>query len=122
MVQSAFVSLPLCIPFFYTHFPVYDSQNFAAGFFGVPDFLTSYRQLITIEDPSGTVSRNNTLAVQCANTNGIAGGLGGEASSAWMQIYLSNATERINGMVEGLEFEVGDVLAMQQACAYEVGV
>ena len=39
-----------------------------------------------------------------------------------MQIYLSDAPKRINGMVEGLEFEVGDVLAMQQACAYEVGV
>ena len=97
------------------------SQNFAAGFFGVPEFLTSYRQLITIEDPSGTIARNNTLAVQCSNANGIAGGLGGKASSTWMQIYLEKATERINGMVEGLQLEVMDVLAMQQACAYEVG-
>lgn len=40
----------------------------------------------------------------------------------WVGIYLKNATERVNGMLEGgdLEFSAVDVYTIQQTCAYEV--
>ena len=104
---------------------IVDSENFAAGFFGIPAFLTSYRQLIAIEDPTGAVARNNTLAAICNNTNGAPGALGGAASAAWRDTYLVDATARMNAMLggggeEGLQLTTADVVAMQDACAYEV--
>lgn len=72
------------------------SLNFAAGFFGVPEYTTSYRQLIIDEEFSNT-SNNNTLAAACANSNGPAGKLGSKASGEWAEVYLKGAVERLNG-------------------------
>lgn len=94
------------------------SLNFAAGFFGIPEFLTDYHQLIIIES-SGF---NNTLAPFeiCNNSNnGPAASLGSVASNAWAEVYLPSAVQRIQGFVDGLNITVSDALAMQMTCAYE---
>ncbi|KZT65932.1 phosphoglycerate mutase-like protein [Daedalea quercina L-15889] len=112
----------------FTDLPVFrtTSQNrmvesaihFAAGFFGVPDYQTSYHQEIIIEN-SGS---NNTLAPwsACPNANDdVAGDLGGYASGNWTQIYLNATVPRLQQYITGLNLTVNDVYAMQQLCAYE---
>jgi hypothetical protein len=37
----------------------------------------------------------------------------------WVEIYLQNTTARINKLVDGLDFSVQDVYAMQTMCPYE---
>ncbi|KZT05885.1 phosphoglycerate mutase-like protein [Laetiporus sulphureus 93-53] len=91
--------------------------NFAAGFFGVPDYLTSYNQLIIIEN-SGY---NNTLAPwnACENANNADTDLSGWASGNWTQIYLRDAVSRLQPYLSGFNLTASDVYAMQQLCAYE---
>ncbi|TFY63429.1 hypothetical protein EVJ58_g3259 [Rhodofomes roseus] len=92
--------------------------HFAAGFFGVPDYQTSYHQEIIIES-SGF---NNTLAPwnACPNSNdAVAGDLGGYASGNWTQVYLNATTSRLQQYITGLNLTTSDVYAMQQLCAYE---
>ncbi|KZT75145.1 phosphoglycerate mutase-like protein [Daedalea quercina L-15889] len=92
--------------------------HFAAGFFGVSDYQTSYHQEIIIEN-SGF---NNTLAPwnACPNSNdAIAGDLGGYASGNWTQIYLNATTSRLQQYITGLNLTATDVYAMQELCAYE---
>ena len=99
-----------------TDFP--PRQNFAAGFFGIPEFLTDYHQEIIIEADGF----NNTLAPYeiCNNSNiGPAANLGGQASDAWAAVYLPPAVERLQAQVDGLNLTVADALAMQMLCAYE---
>ncbi|KAI5121930.1 hypothetical protein M0805_000259 [Coniferiporia weirii] len=97
---------------------VQSALNFAAGFFGVPDYTTDYRQLITIESDGF----NNTLAPYdtCTNSNTDAIGYFGDAIvDNWNEIYLQDALRRLQPMVDGMNLTITDVSAMQQLCAYE---
>lgn len=127
MVQSAYVlnsayhspNLFLIVSsFFYK--PDLSSQNFAAGFFGIPDFLTNYRQVITIE--SADPSINNTLNPFCANEArpDIGAAFGANRTIAWVGVYLQDALERIQPLIEGVELDTVRVFEMQEACVYEV--
>ncbi|KAL5478531.1 hypothetical protein ACEPAI_2715 [Sanghuangporus weigelae] len=94
------------------------ADNFAAGFFGVPDYLTNYRQVITIEN--SVVGNNNTLAPNCANRNRSAiSGLGGIMANKWRYIYLQDALARFSLQIEGLNLITSDLVGMQELCAYE---
>ncbi|KAI5121931.1 hypothetical protein M0805_000260 [Coniferiporia weirii] len=97
---------------------VQSALNFAAGFFGVPDYTTDYRQLITIESDGF----NNTLAPYdtCTNSNanGI-GNLGDTKAGEWAEVYLQDALARLQPMVDGINLTLTDVVAMQQLCPYE---
>ncbi|KAH9926852.1 phosphoglycerate mutase-like protein [Amylocystis lapponica] len=92
--------------------------NFAAGFFGVQQYQTSYHQEITIEK-SGY---NNTLVPwnACPNANGALYELGTWAAGNWTEIYLKHTVERMQKHIEGVTLGVADVFTMQQMCAYEV--
>jgi len=96
---------------------VKSALNFAAGFFGVPDFLTDYNQVITIESDGF----NNTLAPfsTCNNSNNAIGGFGGIEENVWVANYLANATIRLQKQIKGINLTVSDVFGMQQTCAYE---
>ncbi|KAI5121929.1 hypothetical protein M0805_000258 [Coniferiporia weirii] len=97
---------------------VQSALNFAARFFGVPDYTTDYRQLITIE--SG--GYNNTLAPYDTCTNANANGIVDLADSEvgkWAGVYLLDAFTRLEPMVDGMNLTFVDVLAMQELCAYE---
>ncbi|KAI0734593.1 histidine phosphatase superfamily [Fomitopsis betulina] len=92
--------------------------HFAAGFYGVPDYQTSYHQEIIIE-ASGF---NNTLAPwnACPNSNNaVAGDLGGYASGNWSNVYLNDTVSRLQQYVTGINLTTSDLYAMQQMCAYE---
>ncbi|KAH8112806.1 phosphoglycerate mutase-like protein [Phellopilus nigrolimitatus] len=97
---------------------VQSAQNFAAGFFGVPDFLTDYRQVITIEE----VGFNNTLAPYdtCNNSNtATIGSFGTTMADKWADVYLQDALKRLSPLIEGVNLTISDVLGMQTTCAYE---
>lgn len=92
--------------------------NFAAGFFGIPDYETSYYQEILIENGGF----NSTLSPQvtCPNNgNHVAGNLGGWATGNWTQVYLNATVPRLQQYVTGLNLTTSDLYAMQQLCAYE---
>lgn len=92
--------------------------NFAAGFFGIPDYQTSYYQEILIENNNF----NSTLSPQAVcpnNVNDVAGNLGGWATGNWTQVYLNATVPRLQQYVTGLNLTISDVFAMQQLCAYE---
>lgn len=74
-----------------------------------------------IEGFSVTDRWNNSLAGydNCPNSNSFRNTGGTNASAEWVEIYLQNATARINALVEGLIFDVLDVYAMQTMCPYE---
>ncbi|PCH33845.1 phosphoglycerate mutase-like protein [Wolfiporia cocos MD-104 SS10] len=93
-------------------------SNFAVGFFGVPDYLTSYHEEIIIE----ANGYNNTLAPYetCTNANNDVGGnIGGYASGNWTQIYLNKTTERLQPYMSGFNLTADYVYAMQALCTYE---
>lgn len=93
-------------------------MNFAAGFFGVPDFLTDYHQLITIEADGF----NNTLATYdtCTNANNDIGNFGSVQANKWAAIYLQDAVKRLAPQIKGINLTLSDVFGMQEMCAYEV--
>ena len=95
-----------------------NSIHFAAGFYGVPDYQTSYHQEIIIEADGF----NNTLAPwnACPNSNdAVAGDLGGYASGNWTNVYLNATVARLQQYVTGINLTTSDLYAMQQMCAYE---
>ncbi|EJD00233.1 phosphoglycerate mutase-like protein [Fomitiporia mediterranea MF3/22] len=96
---------------------VQSALNFAAGFFGIPDYLTNYRQLITIESDGF----NNSLAVNNCDNQGKPGitDLGTTMANKWRDVYLQDALSRLAPQVQGLNLTTNDMLSMQEACAYE---
>ncbi|EED80594.1 predicted protein [Postia placenta Mad-698-R] len=89
---------------------VQSALNWAAGFFGVEHYESSYHQLIIIEDEG----YNNTLApITCI------GPADNWYFSNWTQIYLKNTVKRLQQHLDGVELNTDIVFAMQELCAYE---
>ncbi|KIM23174.1 hypothetical protein M408DRAFT_332472 [Serendipita vermifera MAFF 305830] len=93
------------------------ATNFALGFFGWPldnKFLLS----VTVE-ANGV---NNTLAPYktCPNdSNPLIGDRGTYYVKQWVSVYLVDAQQRIQSLLEGYELSMEDLYAMQMMCAYE---
>jgi hypothetical protein len=94
--------------------------NFLSGFFGL-DWQDNAIVGYGIEGFSTTDRWNNSLAGydNCPNSNKIQNKQGNRAMDEWVEIYLQNATARINKLIDGLEFSAQDVYAMQTMCPYE---
>jgi len=91
--------------------------QFAAGFFGVQEYSTSYHQLIEVES-SGF---NGTLAAYdvCPNANNAIGSFGTTQAAKWAKIYTPPIIQRLQPFITGVDFSTTDIVAMQQICAYE---
>jgi hypothetical protein len=92
--------------------------NFAAGFFGVPEYIDEYDLEIVIETPG----LNNTGAPYeiCTNSNVNSKGYqGSTAAAAFSQNAFNSTLERLNSQIQGVEFLPTDAIAMLQLCAYE---
>ncbi|KAI0652160.1 phosphoglycerate mutase-like protein [Trametes meyenii] len=91
--------------------------HFAAGFFGVQQYQSTYHQLITIEDDGF----NNTLAPwnSCENALNDISTIGDGAVANWTQVYLQKTVPRLQKYLEGVNLDAADVHAMQDLCAYE---
>jgi hypothetical protein len=94
--------------------------NFLSGFFGL-NWEDKATVGYGIEGFSTTDRWNNSLAGydNCPNSNNIQNHGGSNAMNEWVEIYLQNTTDRINKLIDGLDFSVQDVYAMQTMCPYE---
>ncbi|TBU34598.1 phosphoglycerate mutase-like protein [Dichomitus squalens] len=91
--------------------------HFAAGFFGVQQYQSSYHQVIVIEDDPFYDALTPWDA--CPNSGNDNANLGIIAAGNWSQIYLNKTVARLQQHIDGLELDVSTVQSMQQLCAYE---
>ncbi|KXN87322.1 3-phytase A [Leucoagaricus sp. SymC.cos] len=92
--------------------------NFAAGFFGLPDYSKDYHQLIEVETPGV----NSTLAATktCPNAHNEISYIGNHRyAEEWVDRYLLDAQERLAKHLPGFNLTIEDCLQMQQLCAFE---
>lgn len=94
--------------------------QFAAGFFGVQSYQTSYHQLIEIESQGF----NSTLAPydRCTNANGVIASFGTTQANAWAEVYTAPIIERLSQFITSFNLTASTIIAMQETCAYEVRV
>ncbi|KAI5356807.1 putative histidine phosphatase superfamily, clade-2, histidine acid phosphatase active [Septoria linicola] len=94
------------------------AEYFLAGFFGL-DWTQNATLVLAIENTTGIW--NNTLAgyYNCNNSNAAVSTGGNNASTQWYNIYLANATHRLNSHSEGFNWTVQDAYNAQSLCAYE---
>ncbi|KAL9583294.1 MAG: hypothetical protein Q9212_002795 [Teloschistes hypoglaucus] len=92
------------------------AEYFMAGFFGLEWTNNATLELI-IEQPNF----NNSLAgyFQCNNSNAAVNAGGNNASTVWENIYLQNATKRLQALSPNFKLNVSDVYNMQTLCPYE---
>jgi hypothetical protein len=94
------------------------AQNFAAGFFGVPEFLNEVNIEIIVE----TLGLNNSGAPYevCNNSNVASRGSIGSTVAARFANNAFNATiARLQSQASGINFTSTDAIAMLQLCSYE---
>ncbi|GAA6021193.1 hypothetical protein JCM10207_008350 [Rhodosporidiobolus poonsookiae] len=93
-------------------------QNFAAGFFGVPEFLDQYSLEIGVETKG--LNTSGAPYEVCPNSNNARGSVGSTASTAFATPYYEKAAARLNQHLSGsLTLEASDIGALLQLCAYE---
>ncbi|GAA5895207.1 hypothetical protein JCM6882_006615 [Rhodosporidiobolus microsporus] len=93
-------------------------QNFAAGFFGVPEFLDQVN--IEIEVEAKGYNLTGAPYEVCTNSNNAYGSVGSTAAAAFSKPYYEKTAARLNQYLSGnLTFDATDVGALLQLCAYE---
>ncbi|KAI4148053.1 MAG: hypothetical protein L6R39_002912 [Caloplaca ligustica] len=92
------------------------AEYFMAGFFGLEWTNNATLELIIEEQ-----GFNNSLAgyFQCNNSNKAVNQGGTNASMVWENIYLQNATKRLQAFSPNFKLNVSDVYNMQTLCPYE---
>lgn len=95
------------------------AENFAAGFFGVPEYLNQVNIEILVEN--STVNNSGAPYEVCPNSNIATRGSVGSALAAKFANNAFNATlARLNAQVSGaLNFTATDAIEMLQLCSYE---
>ncbi|KAI4196349.1 MAG: hypothetical protein LQ350_006600 [Teloschistes chrysophthalmus] len=92
------------------------AEYFMAGFFGLEWTNNATLELIIEQQ-----NFNNSLAgyFQCNNSNAAVNAGGNNASMVWENVYLQNATKRLQALSPGFKLNVSDVYNMQTLCPYE---
>ncbi|GAA5966946.1 hypothetical protein JCM21900_004293 [Sporobolomyces salmonicolor] len=94
--------------------------NFAAGFFGVPDYQTDFNLEIEIE--ASGLNASGAPYDMCPNSNNARGSVGSTAAAAFVEPWFNKTAERLNTYLSGnLSFAGPDITSMLQLCAYETG-
>lgn len=94
------------------------ANNFAAGFFGVPEYLDEVNIEILVE----TSGLNNSGAPYdtCTNSNVESRGyIGSTVATAFANNAFNATLSRFNSQVTGITFTSTDIIAMLQLCSYE---
>ena len=97
---------------------VKSTVNFAAGFFGVPEYL----EQVSIEILVETERLNNSGAPYeiCTNSNvNSRGSLGSTAASRFAANAFNATRARLQSQASGINFTSQDTIAMLQLCSYE---
>ena len=94
------------------------ANNFAAGFFGVPEYLEQVNIEILVEK----TGLNNSGAPYeiCKNSNVAARGSIGSSAASKFAINAFNSTiARLQSQISGIQLNATDAVNMLQLCAYE---
>jgi hypothetical protein len=94
------------------------ANNFAAGFFGVPEYLDQVSIEILVETPG----LNNSGAPYeiCNNSNVPArGGIGTSVATRFANNAFNSTIARLQSQASGITFTPTDAIAMLQLCSYE---
>ncbi|KIW95700.1 uncharacterized protein Z519_04285 [Cladophialophora bantiana CBS 173.52] len=95
------------------------AENFAAGFFGVPEYLNQVNIEILVEN-SGV--NNSGAPYEVCNNSNIAsrGSIGTTVANKFANNAFNSTLARLNSQVSGnLTFTPTDAIAMLQLCSYE---
>lgn len=111
------------------------ANNFAAGFFGVPEYLDQvnsesgrpYMRVLliypgTVEIVIETAGLNNTGAPYeiCTNSNVASrGSIGSTAATTFANNAFNSTISRLQGQIKGVNITSTDIIAMLQLCSYE---
>ncbi|KAH6614880.1 histidine phosphatase superfamily [Boeremia exigua] len=94
------------------------AENFAAGFFGVPEYMSEVNIEILVETPG--VNNSGAPYEVCLNSNIASKGSIGSTIAAKFAVNAFNATiARLQSQAEGIRFTATDAIAMLQLCSYE---
>ncbi|KAL2073527.1 hypothetical protein VTL71DRAFT_10853 [Oculimacula yallundae] len=97
---------------------VKSAENFAAGFFGVPE----YQQQVNIEILVETPGVNNSGAPYdvCTNSNVASrGSIGSAAATKYVNTAFNSTISRLQMQISGVNLTATDAIAMLQLCSYE---
>lgn len=87
-----------------------------AGFFGL-EWTNNVTLEVIIE---GRGFNNSLVGYDNCNNSYSYRNMGGiNATKEWTGIYLKNATQRLQSMIEGFDWTVEDTYAAQTMCSYE---
>ncbi|KAH8193852.1 hypothetical protein TruAng_011986 [Truncatella angustata] len=94
------------------------AENFAAGFFGVPEYLDQVNIEILVETPG--VNNSGAPYEVCTNSNVASkGSIGSTVATAFAANAFNATLARLNSQASGLNFTPTDAIAMLQLCSYE---
>lgn len=97
------------------------AEYFLAGFFGLEWTNNATLEVMIEGTPEYAPTLNNTLAGydNCNNSNNYLSTGGANASTAWSNIYLQDATKRFKALSGKYNWTVADSYNAQSMCPYE---
>lgn len=94
------------------------AENFAAGFFGVPEYLNEVNIEILVE--AQNVNNSGAPYEVCPNSNiPSRGSIGTSLASRFALKAFNSTIARLQSQASGINFTVTDAVAMLQLCSYE---
>ncbi|KAI3393247.1 hypothetical protein diail_4536 [Diaporthe ilicicola] len=94
------------------------ANNFAAGFFGVPEYLDEVNIEILVEN-SG-LNNSGAPYETCTNADvSSRGSIGSTVATKFASTAFNATLSRLNSQVTGITFTSTDVISMLQLCSYE---
>ncbi|PNP42233.1 hypothetical protein TGAMA5MH_05915 [Trichoderma gamsii] len=94
------------------------AENFAAGFFGVPEYLDQVNIEILVENPG--VNNSGAPYEVCTNSNVASpGSIGSTVATEFAENAFNSTIARLQSQIYGLNLTAPDAVAMLQLCSYE---
>jgi hypothetical protein len=94
------------------------AENFAAGFFGVPEYMSEVNIEIIVEAQG--VNNSGAPYEICTNSNVASkGSIGSTVASRFAANAFNNTLARLQSQASGINFTATDAIAMLQLCSYE---
>ncbi|WWC60742.1 uncharacterized protein I303_103318 [Kwoniella dejecticola CBS 10117] len=94
------------------------ANNFAAGMFGVPEYLDQVNIEIMVETPG--VNNTGAPYENCPNSNiASRGSIGSTAANAFAKNAFNGTLERLQNQITGVNLTSTDIIAMLELCSYE---
>lgn len=92
--------------------------NFAAGFFGVPEYLDQVNIEILVETPG--LNNSGAPYEVCTNSNvANKGSIGSTVANKFATAAFNSTISRLQSQVTGVNLTSSDIIAMLQLCSYE---